>query len=170
MRFAPITRTAAFIFISLAVTSLNLPSAIGETKTATKSDLGPALKFVRGRGLNQNLAQLIMRTALETPTIQNLASMHGGTPVFKALQKGTAAAVEKYDATWTKNLAKSYAAHFTKDELLSLLADKEASPHNEKFEQKKPDVGNSMRDLSITLLSEATSDAVTHVLESFKKN
>lgn len=168
MRFSPLT--TALLIIVLVTASFSPSIVRGETKTAAQSDLGTALKFVRGRNLNKNLAQLIMRTALETPTIQNLASMHGGTPVFNALKEGTVVAVEKYDATWTENLAKSYAAHFTNEELASLLADKEESPYSEKFEQKKADVGNSMRDLSITLLGEATSDTVTLVLESFKKN
>ena len=86
------------------------------------------------------------------------------------MNTGTEAAVAKYGGQWTENLAKASAAHFTTTELASLLAAGQASPQKEKFERKKPDVGNAMRDLSTDLLSEATSDAVTHVVESFQKN
>mgnify|MGYP001159663232 CR=1 FL=1 len=160
----------AALLISFGAPHHSQNAAAAALQLAQQGDLSQATAFIRGLKLNDNLPQLIIRTALQSPTIQNYDSLHGGTPVFNALNAGTEAAVAKYGGQWTENLAKASAAHFTTTELASLLADGQASPQKEKFERKKPDVGNAMRDLSTDLLSEATSDAVTHVVESFQKN
>ena len=158
---------AAALLLGLSVAAPLPALAAGETKAAEQLDLALATKFVRARRFNQNLGPMIMRIALQTDSLTGLAETHGGKTVFRVLRDSTLATVDKYEAAWTENLAKAYAAHLTTDEMTSIMVQGEFSPYYSAIDREQAKVSGMMRDLSYDLLGKAASETVAGVLRHF---
>ena len=126
-------------------------------------DIAIAVDFVRKTRINGNFKVIVARVVQVTTTFAMLATEHPITvvPVFREkLYQVTA----NYQDEWDRNLAESYLAIFTANELASLTEQGRKSPYFGKFQAEMENAGEFMKQRSEPLAAKASAEILSQMV------
>lgn len=116
-----------------------------------------ALLLVAKQGLGNNLLSIATAAAFRTVTYATIAKELGEIKARELIRSQLERLLPAYQKSWNRNLALSYAAFLTPDELVSVANEGKSSKYFNKFQSKQADVGQSMQAKSTSVLSEFVS-------------
>lgn len=145
-------------------TALLIVLAWGTPSIAEEASESAALDFVTTQRIGNNLAQMAFAVASRTQTFQILSKELGLAEARKRVEQEIAALAPGYQEQWDKNLAATYAKHFSPEELASLTADGPRSQYASKLASMQKVVGDDMRAASQPMLTEMLKVVLQNVL------
>ncbi|RAU47578.1 MULTISPECIES: hypothetical protein [unclassified Pseudomonas] len=165
------SRSTALTALNGAVLSLllSLPVLAEGEKTASSPAVpANALAFVQDRHLGESLGWLGYQVASRTVTFATIVETVGRTKAQEIVQDELQYLQPQYQQEWDRNLAASYAASFTPEELTALDIGDPPPEIANKFRTKQRDVGMDMKNRSSELLKVYVSTALDNALKKAK--
>lgn len=154
--------TIKLILVALSFYSLLIPIAVA-------LENNPENVMVQALGLGGNLMPMSENVASHTQTYNGIKNTIGEEKAKSLLKKHLITTVSKYQMQWNSNLASSYSALLTQEEMRSLTTLKQKSPYLTKFQAIQGQVGENMQTKSKDLLKIVVSEALNSAfLESVK--
>nr|WP_315484852.1 hypothetical protein [uncultured Undibacterium sp.] len=142
------------------VIALSLVTFLGlslPTSNSRAAEDDAALLLVTKQGLGNNLLSIATAAAFRTVTYATIAKELGEIKARELIRSELERLLPAYQKSWNRNLALSYAAFLTPDELVSVANEGKSSKYFNKFQSKQADVGQSMQAKSTSVLSEFVS-------------
>jgi hypothetical protein len=121
--------------------------------------------MVKKLRLGEDLQTLGLRVASNTATYRVITQAVGAEKARSLVTEELSKARPKYQDRWDANLAASYAAHLSTEELQSMSDKQRQSPHFQKFMAKQNDVGAIMKSKSQGLLSAFVAEGLTNAFQ-----
>ncbi|MGD1926025.1 MAG: hypothetical protein ACFB03_17840 [Paracoccaceae bacterium] len=152
---------ALFSFVLCAA---HVTHAAEDTTKAEPSEA--ALAFV-GQFSDNQLSGMLSRVGARTETMMMLGQVNGRLTeqIFNA---EIDAAIDRHGDAWRRNMALAWTPLLTDDEMLSLAADAQLSPHTEKYASLRTDAGRAMQDLSGDLFRQILQEVVSNTFATVK--
>ena len=157
-------RAAIAFAMTFSLATLSANPAWADDRDPNKA----ALAFVKQQQVGSTLELMGYRIAVTTTTFAGLAKKLGPDRSLAVLRDELHRASPEYQDKWDANLATAYAKFFTTSELNSLAHDGTSSPAAPKLVQMQGTVGQEMQSLSMPLLQDYVSKALTAALSQNK--
>lgn len=142
-------------WISVALLLVTLPFGV---LAATDEE---GMRFVQTLKVGNNLPVIAMQVGKSTQTYRLIEMQLGQVQANQVLREEVNAALPRYQTQWDRNLGKSYAEAFSSQELNSLIAEKDKSPHYNKLRASQAAVGESMQKRSMEMMNALVTEALT---------
>ncbi|MFC3052766.1 DUF2059 domain-containing protein [Kordiimonas pumila] len=134
--------------------------------TNTASDAA-ALKFIEATGIYKNLSLLLLNEVKTSTPVQAAIRQHGFETVKTAVVQAIRVAQTTYAGEWNTMMAGIYNQHFNKDELRSILMEKEQSPHFEKMITLQPVIAAAVAVQGKAIFEEAQKTVLQQISTDF---
>ncbi|MEM9063469.1 MAG: hypothetical protein AAGD13_23660 [Pseudomonadota bacterium] len=157
----------AKILIALVLSALlGLSPAVPAADETRVQPSDAAIAFA-GQFSDDQLSGMLSRIGARTETMMMLGQVNGRLTeqVFNA---EIDAAVERHGDTWQRNMALAWTPLLTDEEMLSLAADAQLSPHAEKYAGLRNDAGRTMQSLSGELFQQILQEVVANTFRTVK--
>ena len=118
------------------------------------------IDYVQKEKLGSNLKAFSQRAVKNSQTYKMIVSEIGQKDTERLVNRELELIISKYQSKWDSNLAKAYSEYISQTEITSLYNEGNKSPHINKLNKNRRNIGLAMQKLSTPLLQSVVSEAL----------